>query len=105
MTDRELYNLHLAEASTLEFRHRLNRINYGGACAEDLITYARWEMREAMYSLPPDPADKEPRGRPVDGFHAGCCAMRADSALLQLGKLIASGGQVTPMAPTGPFSP
>lgn len=105
MSDRESYERHLADANTPEFRRRLTRINYGGATAEDLITYAHWELHEIMDSLPPDPADKEPRGRPVDGFHAGCCAMRADSALRQLGKLIADGRQTTPMVRTGTVQP
>ncbi len=103
MTDRELYDLHLAKGASPEFQRLLARINYGGACAEDLIVYARWELREAMYSLPPDPSDSRPRGRPVDGFHAGCCCMRADSALTQLSKLITSGGQVTAKGDHGPL--
>lgn len=89
MMDAQRYQQHLAEFD----RERWQRVCYGDASAADLIAYARWELREAMQSLPPDPHD-EPRGRPVDGFHAGCCALRAEAALRQLERLLESGAVV-----------
>ena len=94
MTDIELYKQHLAEMDPGHPAHEaLEHMMAGKASAADLITYARWELRECMDSLPPDPHD-EPRGRPVDGFHAGCCAMRAESALHRLERLLGLGHRV-----------
>lgn len=93
MTSKELYAKHWAEmADGSPLRHACNRVLNGTASADDLIAFARWELWEAIYSLPPDPPAGEERGRHVDGFHAGCCASRAEGALRQLKKLLAPVG-------------
>lgn len=51
---------------------------------EGLITYAEWEMWNAIYALNPEAAS---RGEPEDTFHAGCCALRAQGALSRLRRL------------------
>lgn len=96
MTSSERYEKHLQSGSEPSFREMLQRICFGGASSEDLIRYIRWEMREALFSLPPDPAD-QPRGRAVDGFHASCCVERADASMRQLERLLATGASHTPV--------
>lgn len=51
---------------------------YPDAKVEDFIAYAKLELRDCQDSLEPSAPGN---GHAVDGFHAGCCAMRALSAL------------------------
>lgn len=93
MTSKELYEQHLAKAANgTALRERMLLVGMGGASATDLIEYAKWELWEAIYSLPPE----APNSRPADPNHAGCCALRADSAIRQLERLLASGADKTP---------
>lgn len=89
MTSRELYERHLAEmADGTPLRKSSERVLVGMATASEIIAVARWELWEAIYSLPPDPANGEPRGRHLDGWHASACAARAEGMLRQLSRLL-----------------
>lgn len=95
MTGKELYDRHLAEALPgTPLAAVFDRVGNGTASAEDLIAYARWEMWEAIYSLPPQSGSKEAASsngevsRVTDGFHAGCCISRAEAALRHLARLL-----------------
>jgi len=87
MTGRELYERHLAEAAPgTPLRALMTKVGSVECSDEELLAYARWELREAMYSLPPEPQRGD--AKHGDGFHAGCCVMRAEAALRLLLKQI-----------------
>lgn len=98
MTSKDFYEKHLAEAAPGTPLHAVfDRVRNGTASADDLIAYARWEMWEAIYSLPPEAGAKGGTNnsgevsRVTDGFHASCCVERAECALRQLKKLLDGG--------------
>ena len=95
------YQHHLAEAAPgTPLAHAMQRVMNGDPSAQDLIDFARWEIWDAIMSLDPwVPRDRGPGWEPrhgqryalpriQDGFHAGCCASRAEGALQRLEKLL-----------------
>jgi hypothetical protein len=60
---------------------------------EELIAYAKWELVECMDSVSPS---AELLGDPEDGFHAGCCALRAFGTLLRMERLLKRDGAKVP---------
>lgn len=96
MTSKEAYERHLAEAAPGTPLHTLMRkVGSVDVTAEELIAYARWEMWEAIYSLPPESGARGEMNnsgevsRVTDGFHASCCVVRAAMALRLLEKTLA----------------
>jgi hypothetical protein len=65
-------------------RARINRT----ATIGDLLWLAKWEISDALDSLPPKPANGE------DPFHAGCAAFRAYSLLFQIEDKLAEAAQM-----------
>lgn len=61
----------------------VDRIFQKKATADDFLAYIRWELQECMNALPPEVPDNK-----SDSYHAGCCALRALSAVFQLERLI-----------------
>lgn len=57
----------------------------------DHIAYLRRELVEAMRVLPPE---AKINGVAEDGYHAGCCALRAYASLYHLEKLLAMPAQL-----------
>ncbi len=68
----------------------IDRMFQHKASIEDFLAYVRWELQECMNALPPEVSDEK-----SDGYHAGCCALRALSAVFQLGNRIEKSGQLT----------
>ena len=66
-----------------DIRPVLDRMHSRTATIADFLLYIRFEMVEAMNALPPTIPDNK-----SDGFHAGCCALRAFAAMFQLERLI-----------------
>ncbi len=48
----------------------------------EMCQYIEWEMKAAMDSLPPE-SNLQGKGE-GDGFHAGCCVLRAYATLLKV---------------------
>lgn len=71
-----------------EVRPAVDRMHQRKATESDYFLYLRWELEQAMSSLPPESKNKNGKPDDGDGFHAGCCALRAYSALFQLEDLI-----------------
>lgn len=76
-----------AEWATPERRELIRRIFSRSPSAKDLMDFIDVELREALDSLEPSAPQN---GRARDGFHAGCCVLRAYGSLLQLREKIES---------------
>ena len=68
-----------------KIRPVIDRMFMRTATIADYFAYLRFEMQEAMYALPPEVPDNK-----SDGWHAGCCALRAYASLFQLERMVAA---------------
>lgn len=78
----------IAYFESAEWREVVNAIFSTNPTAAQSLTFIERELVEALDSLEPMAPDN---GRALDGFHAGCCVLRAWSELTRLRKLIAVG--------------
>lgn len=84
-SSRHLYEEHLAEMSEgAPLRLASMRVLGDIATVDEVLAVAKWELSEALFSLPPSAPDT----RPADSEHASCCVMRAKAMLRQLERLL-----------------